>query len=1013
MKSNGNKKHVIGKFTAILILLSLNTVSVAQEELLSGFSYRNIGPHRGGRVTAVAGHADRTGTFFMGATGGGVWKTESYGNLWNNVSDGFFATPSIGAIDVADSDPDVIYVGTGSAAVRSNVITGRGVYVSRDEGETWTFAGLRDAGQIGALQVHPSNPDIVFVAAVGNAFAPNPERGIFRTRDGGRSWDKVLFISDSTGASDVVLNPGNPDEIWAGMWRTERKPWTIISGAMEGGVYRSRDGGDTWVEVESGLPTGLTGKVAIAIAPANPNRMYVMIEAPVPHGGLYRSDDGGETWRLVNDWYDIRHRSFYYNYVWVDPLDPDVVFTAAEEFHRSDDGGVTFDQIPTPHNDNHDLWINPTNPLIMVQGNDGGANVTLDGGRTWSTQQNQPTAEIYQVAVDNQFPYRVYGAQQDNTTLIVPSLYPYSSRRDQPIRIWEQGPGCETGPIIPHPLNPDIVYGACKGRFSRLNLRTGQTGERSVGTRDMYGHNTKDLKYRFQRVAPLFVSQHDPDVIYHASQFVFRTTDEGLNWETISPDLTANHPERQMASGSPISRDITGEEFYSTLYELTESPHDPLVLWAGANDGPVHLTKDGGRSWIDVTPSQLPPEGRVQTIEVSPHNPAKAYLAVLRYMLGDWSPHIYRTTDYGKSWTRLTKGSNGIPDDFPSRVVREDPEREGLLYAGTEFGAFVSFDDGEAWHSFQLNLPAVPITDMVVHHGDLVLSTMGRSFWILDDMTPLHDVQVATRDGRPHLFRPRDAYRVTYPEFGKRPDAPQYPPPGAKIYYYLPNSAPDLTIEILNQDGEIIRSFVKGTRPDSGPPSVQGAMNRELLIRADYPALATDRGAFRFIWDLRHPGSWDVDPKKRGIGGPLAVPGEYSVRLTTGTWKATQSFTIRMDPRLTEDGVTQDHLEAQLALSLKVVDAISDARLLVSQVDKEREKVSGRLSDELDEIYRRIVRGPGKYPQRMLLDQLDYLYEVITTADFMPSNEAFGRYTELRSELDQLFASVRRFKANR
>jgi len=671
--------------------------------MYQGLRYRNIGPARGGRVTAVAGHPSRAGTFFMGATGGGVWKTESYGNIWENVSDGFFSTGSIGAIDVADSNPDVVYVGPGSAAIRSNVITGKGVYRSDDGGDTWTFVGLPNAGQIAELQVHPSDPNLVFVAAVGNAFGPNPERGIFRTQDGGRSWEKVLFLSDSTGASDVQINPEDPQEIWAGMWRAERKPWTIISGAREGGVYRSRDGGDSWEHVTGGLPTGLTGKIAIGISPADTRRMYVLIEAPEPEGGLYRSDDGGESWRLINDEYDIRHRSFYYNYVWVDPVDPDVLYTGAEKFYRSRDGGVSFEVVQTPHDDNHDLWIDPNDPRIMIQGNDGGANVTLDGGETWSTQLNQPTAEIYQVAVDDQIPYRVYGAQQDNSTLIVPSRYPMDARRDRPVRIWEEGPGCETGPIVPRPGDPSIVYGACKGRFSRFSFLTGQEIERSVGARDMYGQDTRDLKYRFQRVSPLISSQHDPDVLYHASQFVHRTTDEGLTWETISPDLTARDPERQMASGGPISRDITGEEFYSTLYELTESPHDPAVLWAGANDGPVHLTRDGGSTWTDVTPPDLPPGGRVQTIEVSPHDPAKAYVAVLRYMLDDWSPHIYRTEDFGRSWTRLTTGGNGIPADHPTRVVREDPDREGLLYAGTEFGMFVSFDDGTTWQSLQLN----------------------------------------------------------------------------------------------------------------------------------------------------------------------------------------------------------------------------------------------------------------------------------------------------------------------
>jgi len=980
--------------------------------MYQGLRYRNIGPARGGRVTAVAGHPSRAGTFFMGATGGGVWKTESYGNIWENVSDGFFSTGSIGAIDVADSNPDVVYVGTGSAAIRSNVITGKGVYRSDDGGDTWTFVGLPNAGQIAELQVHPSDPNLVFVAAVGNAFGPNPERGIFRTQDGGRSWEKVLFLSDSTGASDVQINPEDPQEIWAGMWRAERKPWTIISGAREGGVYRSRDGGDSWEHVTGGLPTGLTGKIAIGISPADTRRMYVLIEAPEPEGGLYRSDDGGESWRLINDEYDIRHRSFYYNYVWVDPVDPDVLYTGAEKFYRSRDGGVSFEVVQTPHDDNHDLWIDPNDPRIMIQGNDGGANVTLDGGETWSTQLNQPTAEIYQVAVDDQIPYRVYGAQQDNSTLIVPSRYPMDARRDRPVRIWEEGPGCETGPIVPRPGDPSIVYGACKGRFSRFSFLTGQEIERSVGARDMYGQDTRDLKYRFQRVSPLISSQHDPDVLYHASQFVHRTTDEGLTWETISPDLTARDPERQMASGGPISRDITGEEFYSTLYELTESPHDPAVLWAGANDGPVHLTRDGGSTWTDVTPPDLPPGGRVQTIEVSPHDPAKAYVAVLRYMLDDWSPHIYRTEDFGRSWTRLTTGGNGIPADHPTRVVREDPDREGLLYAGTEFGMFVSFDDGTTWQSLQLNLPVVPVTDMVVHNKDLVISTMGRSFWILDDLTPLHNLHGEMDLDRPDLFPVRTTFRRgevrRFAEFGTTAATPDYPPAGVMIHYYVPPGASEVSLDILDSAGELVRSFLRGTGPEPGPAQPLGAMGSSELERTVYPLVEDGTGMHRFIWDSRYPGVWDPAPTRSGQDGPTAVPGRYQVRLRVDDWTDTQPFQLLIDPRLDQDGITIADLEAQFELCEDVVQAWSEAKWAAARIEEARARMGADFPDELDRVYRALVEGPGKYPPRMLISQLDYLYGVIFLGDSRPNQDALARFEELRSELDTLLAIVRR-----
>ena len=746
---------------ALLIPVSGSLGAQVNPDLFSGLRYRNVGPSRGGRVTAVTGVASQPSTFYMGSTGGGVWKTTDYGRNWHNISDGYFATGSIGAMDVADSDPNIIYVGTGSDGIRSNVITGRGAYKSTDAGETWSFVGLRDVGQIGAVIVNPDNPDIVFIAGMGNAFAPSPERGVYRTTNGGATWDQVLFISDSTGAVDLEFAPNNPNEIYASMWRGERKPWTIISGAYEGGVYKSSDGGDTWTHMTEGLPQGLIGKSDLAVSPADPDRVYVLMEAPQPDDGLYRSDDRGRTWRQVTSYNPILNRPFYYTNVDADPTNADIVYVNNEGFYKSTDGGENFERGRTPHGDNHDMWINPIDPDIFVQSNDGGANVTLDGGRTWSTQHNQPTAELYQIAIDDQFPYWIYAGQQDNSTIMVPSLPPRSMPGGQ-TAYWMAIGGCETGPAIPKPGNPDIVYSNCKGRFGRYNQSTGQEKQYYVGMGNIYGHNTADLVYRFQRVSPIAVSPHDPNIVYHASQFLHRTTDEGVTWETISPDLTARTPETQMISGGPITRDITGEEFYSTLYAVKESPIEPGQIWVGANDGPIHMTRDGGANWTNVTPPDLPPGGRVQTVEPSPHRPNKAYVAVLRYQLDDWEPHIYRTDDYGRTWTRLTTGTNGIPADSPTRVIREDPDREGLLYAGTEFGMFVSFDDGANWQSFQLNLPATPVTDMRVHQKDLVISTMGRSFWILDDLTALHQLNEDVASSNVHLFAPRDAYRMRY-----------------------------------------------------------------------------------------------------------------------------------------------------------------------------------------------------------------------------------------------------------
>ena len=710
-------------FTFVLVLLAL-TVN-AQD--FSTFNYRNLGPYRGGRVTAVAGIASQPATFYLGATGAGVWKTNDYGTSWENVSDGFFSTPSIGAIEVAQNDPNVVYVGTGSDGLRSNVIEGRGVYKSIDGGKTWTHVGLNNVGQIGAVRIHPLNNNIVYVAAVGKAFQSNADRGIYKTENGGKTWNKVLYVSDKTGFSDIEFLPSNPEVLFASAWKAERKPWTIISGGTpdEGGIYKSPDGGKTWEKITKGLPTSLIGKIDVAVTPADSRIVYALVEAPEDEGGLFKSIDQGESFKLVSSEGYIRTRPFYYNNIRVDPKDPDVIYSLATGYYKSVDGGEKWERMRPPHGDNHDMWINPDNPQLFIQANDGGANVTHNGGKTWSTQFNQPTAEIYQVEVDDQYPYWVYGGQQDNySTIAVPSLTPYGNQVGGTGFIINTG-GCETGPAVPKPGNPNIVYSNCKGRFGVFNKETGTEMQFYVGASNMYGHNPNELKYRFQRVSPIHVSPHNPDVVYHCSQFVHKTTDDGKTWETISPDLTAFEADKQVISGSPITRDITGEEFYSTIYAIRESTITEGLIWVGSNDGPVHVTKDGGENWSKVTPSKMPTGGRVDAVEPSPHNPAKAYISVLRYQLGDAKPYLYKTTDYGKSWELIT---NGIPADFPTRVVREDPEREGLLYAGTEYGMFISFDDGKNWKPFQQNLPVTPITDLKIHRNDLVMSTMGRGF---------------------------------------------------------------------------------------------------------------------------------------------------------------------------------------------------------------------------------------------------------------------------------------------
>ncbi len=983
----------------------------------AALSYRYAGPSRGGRVTTVAGHPDQPSTFYMGATGGGVWKTSDYGQSWHPISDGAFATGSIGAIGVATSDPNLLYVGTGSDGLRSNVIIGKGVYKSSDAGKTWQHLGLQRVGNIGALLIHPQDPDLVYVAAIGNPFAPNPERGVFRTRDGGQSWEHILFVSERTGAVDLEFAPDNPREIYAALWEAERRPWTIISGGYEGGLRKSSDGGETWAPLAEGLPTGLRGKADLAVSPADPDRVYVLIEAPGNEGGVYRSSDRGASWTQVSDFQPIRNRPFYYTNLEAHPRNADVLWGMAEGHWKSEDGGKTWSRQSTPHGDNHDLWINPRDPQIMIQSNDGGANVTLNGGQSWSTQHNQPTAELYQVDVSDDFPYRLYAGQQDNTTISVPSL-PARFEPGGHTSYWEAHGGCETGPAVPKPGDPEIVYANCKGRFGVYNRRTGQEQQYYVGFWDLYGHNPKDLEFRFQRVAPIHVSPHDPNRVYHASQFLHVTEDNGLSWQKISPDLTAFTPETQVVSGSPITIDVTGEEHFSTIYEIQESPHEAGVIWVGANDGPVHVTRDGGRNWTDVTPPDLGPYGRVQTIEVSPHDAAKAYLCVLRYQMGDFRPHLFRTHDYGKTWTRLTDGSNGIPADFPVRVVREDPDRAGLLFAGTEFGMFVSFDDGSSWHSLQLNLPVTPVTDLKVVEKDLVLSTMGRGFWILDNLTPLHEMSPRLELSPAHLFGVRRAYRSYLQRRWRNrdPAAPEYLEPGVQLDYYLADvpSSP-LRLEILDSGGELIRSFASDVTAE-GSGEEGSPMDRFRPGGGARQGLPARQGMHRFTWDLRYPGAWNPASKQPSGLGPMVPPGTYQARLSAGEWSASQAFRVELDPRVQREGISSQDLLAQARLALQVRDALSRARQLAARIEEvlkegeqaEQEEGGGaRVLDEarksaLESLQAELVTAPVRYSQPMLIDQLDYLYDNLISADQRPGADADRRYRVLSDQLEEI-----------
>ncbi|HKW00556.1 MAG TPA: hypothetical protein VJN96_12065, partial [Vicinamibacterales bacterium] len=776
-------------------------MSSVDAALFKGLQYRLVGPSRGGRVTTVTGVPSQPKTFYMGVASGGLFRTTDAGATWTPITDGKVPVGSTGSVAVADSDPNVIYLGTGSDDVRSNVSTGRGIYVTTDGGDTWKFCqGTYNFGQIGAVRIHPTDPKTVWVAAQGDTFKANPDRGVFKTTDGGATWKKVLFVSDTIGAMDVEVQPGNPSVVYAWMSRLERKPWTIISGgpARDGaGFYKSTDGGEHFTKITTGLPSELIGKANIGVSAADAKRVYAFIEAK-PGSGLYRSDDAGQTFAFVdskpaNTAAQMIYRPFYYDTLGVDPTNADVVYTGAEGFWKSTDGGKNFTPLRTPHGDNHDIWISPKDGNVMVQSNDGGANVSNDGGRTWSTLMNQPTGEFYGVWLDEQFPYKLYGAQQDDDTVIISmNAAPYN------LADWRRGPGCETGPIMPFPGKPDIVYGSCKGQYEVLDLKTDQSKPYWVGAQSLYGNPASDLMYRFQRVSPMATSPHDPNVLYYGSQYLHRTRDKGVTWEKISPDLTAHPACCQGVSGEPITRDVTGEEFYSTLYAIAESPLEKGVIWTGSNDGPFYVTRDDGKNWTNVTPKDLPEGGRVQYIDASPHRKGSAYFAAYRYLLGDYQPYAYRTDDYGKTWTRLTTGKNGVPADWPTRVVREDPNREGLLYLGTEFGMFISYDNGAHWQSFQLNLPVTPITDLKIHHKDLVVSTQGRAFWILDNISAVEQMTPQVTPTSPHLFKPRDGYRTRV--------SPNLL--GPTVEYFLP-SAPSgrVTLDILDAKGTVVSSY--------------------------------------------------------------------------------------------------------------------------------------------------------------------------------------------------------------
>lgn len=993
----------------LIYLLTVLVYSEMRSQDFEALQYRAVGPERGGRVTTVTGTSLLPGTFYLGASGGGVWKSEDYGTTWNNVSDGFFETPSIGAIEVAANDPNIVYVGTGSDGLRSNVIAGKGMYKSIDGGKTWEHIGLKNVGQIGAVEIDPTNSNIVWVAAIGNAFRANPERGIYKTVDGGQNWQKVLFISDRVGFSDLELLPGNPNVIYAAAWKAERKPWTIISGGSkdEGGIYKSVNGGKDWTKLKEGLPQGTIGKIDLAVSPINSSILCAVIEAPDKERGFYKSIDQGKSFTHVSDNVGLVNRPFYYTNLELDPTNPDIAYSNANPLLKSVDGGKTWKRMSVPHGDNHDIWINPENPNLLIQANDGGANVSFNGGKTWSTQFNQPTAELYQVEVDDQYPYWLYAGQQDNySTIAVPSFPPSAIQNPGTGWIINTG-GCETGPAVPKPGDANTVYANCKGRFGVFNKITGVEKSYYVGASNIYGHNPKDLKYRFQRVAPVHVSPHDPNTVYHGSQYLHKTVNGGQIWNTISPDLTAFEADKQVISGSPITRDITGEEYYSTLYSIRESSLQQGLIWTGSNDGVVSVTKDGGNSWTNVTPKKLPKGGRVESIAPSLHDVATAYIAVDRHLLGDPTPYLYKTEDYGAHWELISTASNGIPADYTTRVLREDPVRKGLLYAGTEYGMFVSFDDGSTWKAFQQNLPVTPITDLKIFRGDLIVSTMGRGFWILDDITALRDNAITTLGNSPHLFKPDATIRYRYPMVRSGGSFPEYPRTSAYLDYYLPEAVDGLKLEIWNAKKEPLVTILSDSTLLSSAVTEEEDMNLSATFRYVNTKLEHKKGFHRFAWDLRQKGAWTKDAGKRFKNGPMVPPGTYTAQLTVAGKTLKQDFDILIDPRVEQEGLDATALDEQLKMQLQVMELLSEARRLQTEVEKKVKSLreeSGQEArvNQLESVLKQLKNDDGAYPQQMLVAQVSYLYYMISGADQVIGKDGVERYQELVSQFQQV-----------
>jgi photosystem II stability/assembly factor-like uncharacterized protein len=983
--------------TCLLLLSSSLALSATPSESAYGaLQWRGIGPYRGGRAVAVAGVPGLPNVFYFGAAAGGVWKTLDAGATWKPIFDAEKIS-SIGAIAVARSNPDILYVGTGEANLRGNVTWGGGVFKSTDAGKTWTDLGLTDARQIGAIIVDPADPNIVLVAAVGHAFGPNTQRGVFRSTDGGRSWNRVLYKNELTGAIDLAADPHNAHIVYAALWQVRRQPWNFSSGGPGSGLYRSMDGGVTWTQLSGhGLPEGILGRIDIAVSAVDSHRIFAMVEAK--DGGLYRSDDGGANWHRVSDDGRIRQRAWYFSKIYADPNAIDTVYALNTGMLRSVDGGKTFNLVSATHGDHHALWIDPTNSNSLINANDGGASISLDGGSTWSTQDNQPTGQFYHVATDNRVPYYIYGAQQDNSNLAVASF------GDEGVigpRDWYSTGGGESGFVVPDPRDPNIIYSDSENQFARFNVRSQQAQNISPDPIDNSGHPASELDHRFNWTSPLMVSLHDPDSVYAASEVLWKSTDHGLSWKIISPDLTRNDKSKQGASGGPLTKDITSVEYYDTIFALAESPLRKGDLWLGTDDGLVQMSDDDGGHWHNVTPKDLPAWSTVSMTEPSHFDPAVVYIAVDRHRLDDIAPYAWKTTDAGKTWVSIAAG---LPQGAVVHVVREDPARRGLLYAGTEIGVFVSFDDGEHWQALQHGLPSTPIHDLTVHGADLIAATHGRGFWILDDVTPLRQAKGGSEDLT--LYIPENALRRYYPDqVNSRRPVGANPPAGAIIDYVLPADAgSELILDIVDAHGGLVRHLSSTkTNKEIQPPEWPDQIVMNDLI----PAKA---GMNRLIWDLRYddpvqiPGAFYEGEAPRGS---IVAPGEYQLRLKLGDQTRTAALTVIADPRVPDSAAA---IAAKTELALATYHDIDTLHRAVNDIRAKRRTLSdkrgvtgldaklARIEEALMQVNMNGSEANLAFPG-MLNEQLAAFAGSLEDADTPPTTQQRALYASLHEKL--------------